>query len=203
MKVSERVIQRLVLYRKILQNLLADGVTKIYSHSLGDFVDSTPAQVRRDIMNIGYKGTPAHGYEISLLISGISDFVDPPQIRNVCIIGLGNLGKAILDYCDKRNSKIKIIDAFDKDLSKINIEINGCMSYHINELETKIKEDGIELAILSVPITEAQAIAERLIRSGIKGILNYSPIELRLPESIYVENRDMMLALEKVAYFAQ
>jgi redox-sensing transcriptional repressor len=77
------------------------------------------------------------------------------------------------------------------------------MSYHINELETKIKEDGIELAILSVPITEAQAIAERLIRSGIKGILNYSPIELRLPESIYVENRDMMLALEKVAYFAQ
>ncbi len=203
MIVSERVIQRLVLYRKILQNLLTDGVTKIYSHALGDFVDSTPAQVRRDIMNIGYKGTPVHGYDISLLISSISDFVDPTQTRNVCIIGLGNLGKAILDYCHARNSKINIIDAFDKDPSKTNIEINGCKSYHINELETKIEDDRIELAILSVPISEAQAIAERLIRAGIKGILNYSPIELRLPEYIYVENRDMMLALEKVAYFAK
>lgn len=203
MKISERVIQRLILYRKILQNLSADGVSKIYSHTLGDFVDSTPAQVRRDIMNIGYKGTPAHGYDITLLISSISDFIDSPLTRNVCIIGLGNLGKAILDYCQERNSKLNIIDAFDKDPSKINIDINGCHSYHINELESKIKEDKIELAILSVPKSEAQAIAERLIRAGIKGILNYSPIELRLPEYVYVENRDMLLALEKVAYFAK
>ena len=203
MKVSERVIQRLVLYRKILQSLLADGVTKIYSHTLGDFVDSTPAQVRRDIMNIGYKGTPAHGYDISLLISSISDFVDSRETRNVCIIGLGHLGNAILDYCYERNPKININVAFDKDPAKINRKQHGCMCYDINQLEDRIKEDKLEIAILSVPKTEAQAIAERLVRAGISGILNYSPVELRLPENVYVENRDMMLALEKVSYFAK
>jgi redox-sensing transcriptional repressor len=201
MKVPEKTVQRLVLYRKILQGLLKENQQTIFSHLLGKYVDSTPAQVRRDLMYIGYKGTPAHGYAIADLIRSISQFIDTKDRRKVCIVGLGNLGRAIIDYCYKRNPKLSISIAFEKSPSKIGKTVSECLCYDINELENVIKAEKIELAILAIPELEAQPVSERLVRAGIKGILNYSPVELRLPNNIYVENRDMLLALEKVAFF--
>ena len=201
MKVPEKTVQRLILYRKILQGLEKDNIHTIFSHELGRYVDSTPAQVRRDLMYIGYKGTPAHGYLIHDLIGGISEFIDSSVKRKVCIVGLGNLGRAVLDYCFKRNPKLGITVAFEKNQTKIGRVINDCVCYNILNLEEVIKHEKIDLAIIAIPAIEAQPVAERLVRAGIKGILNYSPVELRLPDNIYVENRDMLLALEKVSFF--
>lgn len=201
--ISEKNVQRLILYRKILLGLEKEGLSQIHSHTIGNFADSSPAQVRRDLMAIGYNGTPVHGYKVKELVRSISEFIDSKVNRKACIVGIGNLGRAIIDYCYNRNPNLSIIAGFDKDKQKVGRVINGCKTYVVDKLEEIIKEEGIDVAILAIPAVDAQIIAERLVSSGVKGILNYSPLELRLPESVYVENRDMLLALEKVAYFSK
>jgi len=201
--ISEKNVQRLILYRKILIGLQQEGLQGIHSHTLGKYADSSPAQVRRDLMAIGYSGTPVHGYKVHELVSSISEFLNNPLPQKTCIIGLGNLGRAILDYCHQRNDNIPIMYAFEKDKAKVGKVIHGCKCISVADLEDVIEKEGIELAIITIPAMDAQFIAERLVNSGIRGILNYSPVELRLPDSIYVENRDMLLALEKVAYFSR
>jgi len=203
-KISTNTIERLILYRKIINELINDGIYNIYSHRLSNLAENTPAQVRRDLMVIGYTGSPAHGYILKELEESISDFLDSNDGQNACIVGLGNLGRAILDYCKNRNSKINILATFDIDPNKIDRDFNGCHCYNIDDLESKVEDYRIEVAILTIPSAEeAQIVAERLVQSGIRGILNYTSARLKLSPSVYVEYRDMMMALEKVSYFAK
>lgn len=202
-KVSGNSINRLILYRKLLDGLQTDGVENVYSHKLAALANCTPALVRRDLMQVGYEGSPARGYNIEKLNASISNFLDSSRKQNVAIIGIGNLGRAILEYCFGRHPRLSIIAAFDNDPSKVNRVIHGTHCYHISDLESIVKKSNIEVAIISIPAGEAQPISERLVDSGVRAILNYSPTALNLPKNIYVENRDMMLALEKVAFFSR
>lgn len=202
-KISDLTVHRLVLYRKLLKRLMNEGQKSVYSYKLATMAGRTPAQVRRDLMEVGYFGTPVHGYSVEELKKSIDDFIDHPQGQEVAIIGLGNLGRAILDYCRGLNPKLNITVAFDKDPKKVDRIINGCKCYHIDKLVEVIREKNIKVAILSIPADDAQSVADGLVEAGIKAILNYSPGRLYIPENIYVENRDMMLALEKAAFFAK
>lgn len=203
MKVSEKNIERLLLYRRILNGLAAENVENIYSHQLAVPADATPEQVRRDIMSIGYSGSSSKGYNVQQLISSISEFVDSADVQKVAIVGVGNLGRSVMDYIQGRRSKLKIAATFDNDPEKTNRVLHGCRCYPVDEMENVIRAEGIDVAILAVPAVAAQEVADRLLESGIKGILNYAPVKLSLPRHIYVENRDMLLAVEKVAYFAR
>lgn len=202
-QISEKSIERLILYRRLLLRLQAQGVTHIYSHELAAMAGVTAAQLRKDLTPTGYYGSPVYGYEINQLMSSISEIIDAPEMQHVALVGLGQLGRAVLDYFQGRRPKLQIIAAFDTDPSKIDRVIHGCRCYHINELEKVIKQNNIIVGILAVPPDEAQEIAERMVMAGIKGLLNYAPVQLKLPEDIYVENRDMIMAVEKVAYFAR
>jgi redox-sensing transcriptional repressor len=201
-QVSEKVVSRLIIYRKYLKELLADGQKSIFSHKISAYTGASAAQVRRDLMNVGYNGTPVKGYNIKDLMTSISEFLEKENTIEVAIVGFGNLGKSIVDYCNGRNSRLSISAAFDTDPNKINRVIHGCHCYANTEMETIIKENKVEVAILAVPREDAQKVADKLVACGIKGILNYSPTRLQVPANIYVENRDMLMALEKVAYFA-
>jgi redox-sensing transcriptional repressor len=201
-QISEKIVSRLIIYRKYLKELLADGQKSIFSHKIAAYTGASAAQVRRDLMNVGYNGTPVKGYNIKDLMSSISEFLEREHSVEAAIVGFGNLGKAIVDYCNGRNSKLSITAAFDIDPNKINRVIHGCHCYDNIDMEKIIKEKNIEVAILSVPREDGQKVADKLVACGIKGILNYSPTRLQVPASIYVENRDMLMALEKVAYFA-
>ncbi|MGA2297076.1 MAG: redox-sensing transcriptional repressor Rex, partial [FCB group bacterium] len=136
-------------------------------------------------------------------LSSLEQCLYAPQPQKVALIGLGNLGRAILDYCYSRHPNISIAASFDKDPAKINREIRACRCYHIDNLEKIIKKMKIDVAIIAIPTEQAQSIANRLIKSGVKGLINYTPTRLYLPDDIYVENRDMMMAVEKAAYFAR
>lgn len=203
MKVSEKNIERLLLYRRILNGLAAENVENIYSHHLAVSADATPEQVRRDIMSIGYSGSSSKGYNVRQLIGSISEFVDSTDVQKVAIVGVGNLGRSVMDYIQGRRSKLKIVATFDNDPAKTNRVLHGCRCYPVNEMINVIQTEGIDVAILAVPAVAAQEVADRLLESGIKGILNYAPVKLSLPQHIYIENRDMLLAVEKVAYFAR
>ncbi len=201
--ISEKTIERLILYRRILLGMQSTGAISLYSHQMAQLAGITPAQFRRDLMAIGYSGTPTRGYHIQELIKSLGEFIDATEEQSVILVGLGHLGRAIVDYFQGRRPNLKITAAFDNDPQKVNRVIHGCRCYHIDELESIISQHHVVAAILTVPAEEAQEIATRLVNAGIRGLLNYSPLKLHLPPDVYVENRDMILAVEKVAYFGR
>jgi len=201
--ISDKTIERLILYRRILLSVSRSGATTVYSHDLAKMAGSSPAQVRRDFMAIGYFGSPVYGYNIEELLGSISDFIDSPQTENVIVVGMGNLGRSIVDYIRDRRPKITIDTAFDIDPNKVDRVIHGCRCYHLDRLETVISEKGVRIAILTVPAEQAPRVVDRLIEAGIRGILNYAPVKLQVPPGIYVLDRDMIMAVEKIAYYVR
>lgn len=201
--ISDRSIGRLSLYRRLLRDLLADGEQYIYSHQLAAMAGGTAAQVRRDIMAIGYTGSPVRGYDIEQLLQSIGNFLDASQTQNVALVGVGNLGRALLAYFVGRHATLSIVAAFDSDPGKANRVIHGCRCYPIDDLKEVAVANDIRLGIIAVPAAEAQSVSNLLCQAGVRGLLNFAPVRLWVPEHVYVENLDVTMSLEKVAYFAR
>jgi redox-sensing transcriptional repressor len=154
------------------------------------------------MMTVGYAGSPAKGYEISALLDKIDWFLDPPQPQNIALVGVGNLGRAILAFFTGRRPNLKIAAAFDKDPFKTGRLIMGCHCYPADELHAIIHKSAITMGVIAVPAGAAQTVADQLVDAGVCGILNFAPIPLRVPPRIYVEDIDLTTSLDKVAYFA-
>jgi redox-sensing transcriptional repressor len=187
----------------LLRELLADGVGSVYSHQLAGKGGVTSAQVRRDLMYVGYSGSPNKGYDTKELAEGIDALLDPPQAENVCLVGVGNLGRAILAHCAGRCGRLSITAAFDKDPAISGRVVHGCRCYSIDEAPRVIAMESIRSAILAVPGEEAQKVTDLLLSCGVRGLLSFSPRRLRVPLDVCVENMDVTIALEKVAFFAR
>ena len=164
---------------------------------------ATAAQVRRDIMNIGYSGNPNRGYDVKELSGSIGSFLDEPEGQRAALVGVGNLGRAMLSYFAGRRPKLFIDAAFDNDPKKFGRVINGCHCFPIEEIGRVVAEKKITIGIITVPANEAQKTTDILVRAGVRGILNFAPVPLRIPSNVYVEDIDMTMSLEKVAYFAR
>lgn len=202
-QVSDRTIGRLSLYRRLLDELQATGVAHAYSHHLAGLAGVTAAQVRRDLMVVGYSGSPAKGYDVQQLSMSIGSFLDAPVRQGVALVGVGNLGRAILAYFTGRRPNLAIVASFDTDAKKINRFLHGCPCYPMEELGRVVGEMDIRVAIIAVPSTEAQAVTDMLVRSGVRSLVNFAPTPLRVPAHVYVEDIDITTSLEKVAYFAR
>ena len=200
---SEKTIGRLSLYRRLLDRLLLQGKTHVYSHQLAAMAGGTAAQVRRDIMAVGYSGSPTRGYEIRQLIRCIGNVLDDMHGEGAALVGVGNLGRAIMAYFSGRRPHLAIVAAFDSDPYKVNRVIHGCPVHAMSSLQQVIAEKNIRVGIITVPAGEAQRVADVLIGSGISGILNFAPVPLRTPPHVYVEDLDVTMSLEKVAFFAR
>ena len=199
--IPARTIERMVLYKRLLSDLLSKGQKTLFSHQLAALAHNTPAQVRRDIMTIGHEGSPHKGYDIASLISRITVILDGSKDRSIALVGVGNLGRAILSYFTYRHPGLTIVAAFDTDESKVDRVISGCRCYHMNQLDDLVHEMKISLGIITVPAIAAQEVADRMTGAGIRGILNFAPVPLKVPENVYVDRIDIASALEKVAYF--
>lgn len=201
--ISERVVARLSQYRRLLNVLAAEGATHVLSRELASLAGRTAAQVRRDLMALGYAGSSARGYEVAGLLASIRAFLDEPGDQGVALVGVGNLGKALLTHFTGRRPNLAIAAAFDTDPSKANRTINQCRVWAMGHLKDVLKAKKIRVAIIAVPPEAAQAVADALAAAGVRGILNFAPVRLRVPEGMYVEDLDMTVSLEKVAYFAR
>ncbi|MBN2722921.1 MAG: redox-sensing transcriptional repressor Rex [Deltaproteobacteria bacterium] len=202
MNASDKVIGRLSHYRLLLSKLESQGKTFVFSRELAIMADGTSAQVRRDLMVTGYEGNPKQGYNVSDLLDELNKFFNFSRGVNAVLIGTGSLGRALLSYFMPKKSRYNIMAAFDSELSKTGRIIAGTRCCHINELEFELKSLGSVVAILTLPAEAAQTMATRLTNCGIKGILNFAPVRLRVPDDVYVENIDVTMSLEKVAFFA-
>lgn len=183
--------------------ILSKEKTHVFSHEIAQMLHITPVQVRRDLMLIGYSGNLRKGYDIKELIELIGRIIDSDKGQRVGVIGLGNLGKAIISYFKGKRSKLSIIAAFDINPEKINRVYDGVACYHISQLSDIIRQNNISIGIIAVPTEEAPIIAETLVLAGVKGILNFTPKPLNVPPYVYLEEYDMITSLEKVAFFAK
>ena len=202
-RLPDKTVERLSQYRRTLNNQLAKGKTHIFSHEIANLLHITPVQVRRDIMLIGYSGTLRKGYDIKEMIELIGTIIDTDQGVKIAVIGMGNLGKAFIHYMYEKQTKLKIVAAFDVNPEKIDISYEDVYCYHLDRLEEIIKEKGITVAIIATPPEVASPLADRLKEAGIRGILNYTPRPLSPREGVYLEEHDMITSLEKVAYFVK
>ncbi len=203
MKIPDRTVERVILYRRRLRALHAAGQTRIYSHELAGVEGVTPAQVRRDLMTIGYTGSPAKGYDVAGLITKIDETLNPHQDEGVVLVGVGRLGKAFLAYFAGQANHLPVVAAFDVDQEMVGRLVHGCRCYGLDELETVLAQRSVRVAFLTVPGDAAQEVADRLVRAGIRGLVNLAPIRLRVPPDVYVEYLDITVSLEKVAFFAR
>jgi redox-sensing transcriptional repressor len=190
-------------YRRLLQTLQADGMESIYSHQLARHAVVSAAQVRRDLMVIGYSGSPNKGYDVAACIDSISCFLDGAARQEVALVGVGNLGRAVLAHFAKKSPSVAIVAAFDVDP-----ELTGTVVHDVRCLDASLMEEvtrdlGLQIAVLAVPGRVAQGAAETLVRAGVKSIISFAPTPLALPNDIFVEYMDITAALESAAYFAR
>jgi redox-sensing transcriptional repressor len=198
-----KALERLILYRTILEQNSARGVTNIFSRELANQTGNNPAQVRRDLMYVGYTGNPQKGYMIGDLLVQINKLLEPKEGITLALIGIGNLGRAIMGYFGGFSRKFRLIAAFDSDEHKVNRVISGCRCHHIRDIGTVLQPHRIQLGVITVPSSAAQDAADLLIEAGVLGIVNFAPLPVKAPASIYIENMDITKTFEKVAYFAR
>src|SRR5699024_3059028 len=160
-------------------------------------VDS--ATIRRDFSYFGALGKKGYGYNVEYLLGFFRKTLDQDELTEVALIGVGNLGTAFLHYNFVRNNNTKIIMGFDADKEKVGTDIGGVPIFHIDELEKRL--GNVRVAILTVPVAEAQVITDKLVDIGIKGILNFTPARITVPDRIRVHHIDLSIELQALAYF--
>lgn len=198
-----KTIERLSQYRRALLLVHASGKTHIFSHEIARIIHITPVQVRRDIMLIGYTGTLRKGYHVKELIDLIGNIIDSEKGIKVCVIGIGNLGRAIINYFSGKRTKLTIAAAFDNNPAKIGKKYSGVTCYGMDQLPEVTRAENIRLAIMAVPADQGQQTADMLVACGIIGILNFTPKPVSVPKDVYLEEYDMVTSLEKVAFFVK
>jgi len=198
-----KTIERLSQYRRALLLCLSNGKTHIFSHEIAKIQHITSVQVRRDLMLIGYSGTLRKGYNIQELIDLIGSIIDSEEGINVAIIGMGNLGRALINYFTGKRHKLEIVAGFDTNPDKIGNTFSGVECYSVTELEKVIRKNHIKVGIITVPEEQTTETAKALVKAGIKGILNYTPKPVDVPDHVYLEEYDMITTLEKVAFFVK
>lgn len=154
-------------------------------------------------MLIGYSGTLRKGYNIQELIDLIGAIIDADEAINVAVVGMGNLGRALLNYFQGKRHKLSIVAGFDNNPNKIGTTIGGIPCYSIDEMTEVIAEQNIRIGIITVPGNHTRETADKLVNAGIKGIVNYTPKPIDVPDHVYLEEYDMITTLEKVAFFVK
>ena len=201
--IPRKTVYRLSIYLRCLARLRDNGIGTVSSEALSKAAGVKPTQLRKDLAYFGTFGTRGLGYDVAELSKIIADELGTSSLQPVILIGVGNLGLALLSYRGFEKEGFEIIAAFDADpRRKRNKEIKQPI-LGMEELSRFIAANGVKMAILSVPADAAQAVANRLFEAGVVGILNFSPIVLAVPEDVMVNNVNLAIELENLSYFIQ
>jgi len=199
-RISESTIRRLSLYLRVLLVLEKEGADTVSSKELAARAKRTPAQVRQDLALFGSFGTRGLGYPVIDLRNHITAILGIDRVWNVGLFGVGNIGSALVSYKEFVRQGFQIVRLFDNDQRKIGSNHKGIIISDIRNMEEEMKEAGIEMAIIAVPATVAQNIVDDVVSIGIKAILNFAPINLKVPDDVYLRNENMSMELEYLSF---
>ncbi len=199
-KISESTIRRLSLYYRALSLLEKENYETISSKELAKREKLTPAQVRKDLSFFGSFGTRGLGYPVSELKQRIAQILGIHRNWNIAMIGVGNIGSALVSYKEfqKQGFTIKLI--FDNDQRKIGSNHKGLIVSDIKQMPELLKGNNIEMVIIAVPAIVAQYIVDEVVSAGIKAILNFAPINLHVPPDVFLRNENMSMELEYLSF---
>ena len=198
--ISMAVIRRLPKYHRYLSDLLDKDVQRISSKELSDIIGFTASQIRQDLNNFGGFGQQGYGYNVEALHREIGNILGLNKVYNAVLIGAGNLGQAIANYSGFRKAGFEIKALFDANPRMIGLKIRDFEVLDSENIETFVEEKNIDIAILCIPKHGAQDVVDRLVKSGIKGIWNFAPIDLEVPNGVIVENVNLTESLFTLSY---
>ena len=195
--------KRLSLYYRIFKRFNSEKIEKASSKQIAEAIGIDAATVRRDFSYFGELGRRGFGYDVKKLMNFFADLLNDNSITNVGLVGIGNMGHALLNYRFHERNKMKIVMAFDKDnhpevgsQSKDGIPIYG-----ISSLKEKLQEGDVKTIILAVPSVRAQDVTNQLVDAGVRGILSFSPVNLSVPKDVVVQYVDLTSELQTLLYF--
>ncbi len=200
--IPRKTVYRLSMYLRCLDRLLENGQQTVSSEALSRVAGVKPTQLRRDLTYLGHFGTRGLGYKVSLLTERLRDVLGQTRLQPVILVGVGNLGSALLGYNGFAKEGFEIMAGFDSDPLR-QTEQTGIPVYPLEKLEAFLDETSVRLAILAVPGAVAQELTNRLCRGGIQAILNFAPVMLQVPEKVVVNNVNLAIELENLSYFIQ
>lgn len=199
-RISESTIHRLSLYYRTLTQLEKDNHPTVSSKDLAKREKLTPAQVRKDLSFFGSFGTRGLGYPVGELREKIASILGVDRIWRVALVGIGNIGSALVSYKEFARQGFQIVKLFDNDQRKIGSNHKGIIVSDSRQIEKELRDAGIELVILAVPAATAQTTVDEIVRSGVKAILNFAPVNLRVPDDVYIRNENMSMELEYLSF---
>ena len=199
-QISTAVIKRLPRYFRYLQDLQKENIERISSEELSRRMGVTASQIRQDLNNFGGFGQQGYGYNVEYLKTEIGRILGLDKTHNMIIIGGGNLGKALAGYAKFENRGFVLKGIFDNNPELIGTKIRDVSVMSIDSLEDFLKNQPVSIATLAIPTQDAQNIADRLIRCGIRAIWNFAHVDLVVPEHVFVENMNLIESLMQLSY---
>ncbi len=200
MQANKQIITRLSGYRSALSRLKSLGFVKAFSENLADAAGVSASQVRKDFSIFGITGNKKGGYIIDELMEDLNAILGKNEVKKVVVAGAGNIGAALIKYRGFEKEGLKIAAAFDKDAARTDRK-SMVPVLPIEEMTDFIKKEKIKIGIIAVPESAAQEVFDTMVSSGVRGVLNFSPIRLRGSEDIVINNVNLVLELENVIYF--
>lgn len=201
-EIPRKAIYRLSIYLRCLQRLKSNAIRTVSSEALAKAAGVKSTQLRKDLTYFGQFGTRGLGYEVEQLAQMITDLLGTNSLQPVILVGVGNLGSALLAYRGFEQEGFEIVAAFDADPARVRRQSQPPV-LPLAMLRDFVHEQGVKMAILTVPGTAAQEVTNMLVASGITGILNFAPIVLEVPDDVMVNYVNLAIELENLSYFIQ
>lgn len=200
-KVSLTVIRRLPKYHRYLSDLMNKGISRISSQELSVLTGFTASQIRQDLNNFGGFGQQGYGYNVEDLQRELGKILGLDQKYNAVIVGAGNLGQAIANYRGFEDAGFKVLAMFDRNPRVIGLKIRDIEIKDMEHIEDFIKKNNVEIGIITTPKDSAQEVADIYVKAGVKGIWNFAPADITVPEEIVLENVRLNESLFILSYF--
>ncbi|HUT78283.1 MAG TPA: redox-sensing transcriptional repressor Rex [Polyangia bacterium] len=203
-RIPGRTVERLTQYRRVLEAEMTakqPGREMVFSHDIARCCGCTAAQVRRDLMVIGHQGSTNRGYDRRALIRAINELMGRCGMQRLVLVGAGNLGTALLSHFVDRARMFATVAAFDTDPGKHDRLVSGVICHPLERLGEVVRREQVVVGVIAVPERAAQDVADLMIQAGIRGIVNFAPVPIRVPAGVVLETIDISGTLEKVAFF--
>ncbi len=200
MKIPEKTVTRLSIYLRCLEELEADGVASVSSRQMAERFGLNSAQVRKDLAYFGQFGVRGLGYYIAELKHNLERILGLKQDWEVALVGVGNLGSALIAYKGFQARGFKIGVAFDTDPARVGQVVGGVQVVETAKLVPTLRKKKVKIAVLAVPAPAAQSVADLLVEAGVTAILNFAPAQITVPEGVKVQNVDLSVLLKTLSY---
>ncbi|MGE5693334.1 MAG: redox-sensing transcriptional repressor Rex [Candidatus Zixiibacteriota bacterium] len=200
-RISESTIRRLSVYYRLLSGLEKEGAATVSSRELAQREKLTPAQVRKDLSFFGSFGTRGLGYPVRELREKIGRILGLNRTWNVAVVGAGNIGSALVSYKEFQKQGFLIKQIFDNDQRKIGSNHKGIVVSDVKNLREELKAGNIDILVVAVPGSAAQGVLDEAVAAGVRAVLNFAPVSIKVPEHISLRNENMSMELEQLSYF--